>query len=275
MKLLINLCSHDGMISHYTGVGTMVKRNIIAMINYLKENNIDYQINLITPEYNQYSFGYSKKTKNDHIKLNNVNIIQISNGSNGKINYGSPEQWKTFSLNVANYINNININKYDKIISIFHDTTLAGVIKQLKNDSKHKKVWIPHSTIKIHKVDSAIVDSKTFYKLRVKWEQDDIDNINESEFSYVGVVGKFIKKHLIEEYNLNPDKALDITNGEIFKNNIIKYSKDCKKLYKNIEKFNSIMISFARAEDYKNLQSAMILGKENEYRYDSNCSKLL
>lgn len=34
MKLLINFCAHDGIISHYAGVGTIVRR-YIESINYL------------------------------------------------------------------------------------------------------------------------------------------------------------------------------------------------------------------------------------------------
>ena len=42
MKLLINLCGHDGIISHYAGVGTIVQR-YIEVINYLLNNkNILY-----------------------------------------------------------------------------------------------------------------------------------------------------------------------------------------------------------------------------------------
>ena len=42
MKLLINLCAHDGIVSHYAGVGTIVKRYIEVFDIILKEKNIDY-----------------------------------------------------------------------------------------------------------------------------------------------------------------------------------------------------------------------------------------
>ena len=116
MKLLINLCSHDGIISYYTGVGTMVKRNIKTLINYLNENNIDYHINLITPEYNCDSFGYSKRTHLEHMNLNNISIVQISNGSDGKVNYGTIEHWHKLSGNVAKYINGIDIYHKKKLL---------------------------------------------------------------------------------------------------------------------------------------------------------------
>lgn len=262
MKLLINICSHDGIISYYTGVGTMVKRNIKALIKYASDNNIDYHINLITPEYNPDSFGYSEKTYNEHLSLKNTSIIQISNGSNGKINYGTPNHFIKLSENTAEFINNIDISSYDKVITLLHDTTMAGVIERLNVDSKHKKVWIPHSTVKIHKVDSAIEGSENFYKDREDLEQSAIDYINKDENSYIGAICEYVKEHLVNDYNLDENKALMITNGEIFDDKVLSFSKECDELYKKIDELDSILISFGRAEEYKNLECTMALGKE-------------
>lgn len=262
MKLLINICSHDGIISYYTGVGTMVKRNIKALVKYVNKNNIDYHINLITPEYNVDSFGYSEKTHKEHSSLENTSIIQISNESNGKVNYGTPSHWMSLSENTANYINNIDISCYDKVITLLHDTTMAGVIEKINVNSKHKKVWIPHSTVKIHKVDSAIEDSLNFYKDRENFEQNAINYINKDGHSYIGAICEYVKNHLVNDYNLDESKALMITNGEIFDEKVLSFSKECQELYKKIDELDSILISFGRAEEYKNLESTMALGKE-------------
>lgn len=48
MKLLINFCAHDGIISHYAGVGTIVRRYIESINYLLKEKNIEYYVNLFT-----------------------------------------------------------------------------------------------------------------------------------------------------------------------------------------------------------------------------------
>ena len=66
MKLLINLCAHDGIISHYTGVGTMVERYILSIQKVLMKNHIDFDINLFTPQYNTDSFGYSKQIEENN-----------------------------------------------------------------------------------------------------------------------------------------------------------------------------------------------------------------
>ena len=113
MKLLINLCAHDGIISHYTGVGTIVNR-YIQTFNYIlsKMSNIEYKLNLITPEYNKDSFGYSYIYDKNHNNIKNSKIIQISNGSNGKVNYGTITDWKELCENAKEYINNLNFKTF-------------------------------------------------------------------------------------------------------------------------------------------------------------------
>lgn len=62
MKLLINICAHDGIVSHYAGVGTIVKRYITVLTSLLERQQANYHINMFTPEYNTDSFGYSEET---------------------------------------------------------------------------------------------------------------------------------------------------------------------------------------------------------------------
>ena len=41
MKLLVNLCAHDGIISHYAGVGTIVRRYVEVIRKILSKKSID------------------------------------------------------------------------------------------------------------------------------------------------------------------------------------------------------------------------------------------
>ena len=52
MKLLVNLCAHDGIISHYAGVGTIVRMYVEVIRKILSEKNINYHLNLFTLEFN-------------------------------------------------------------------------------------------------------------------------------------------------------------------------------------------------------------------------------
>ena len=261
MKLLINLCSHDGIVSHYNGVGTMTRRYIISIINALSSLHIDYHVNLFTPRYNANSFGYSKEVYNCHKSLKNTQIIMVENGSNGNINYGTVNNYIELCKNTANIINSLDLNLYDKVITIYNDTPFAGLGKYLNKNSNHYKVMILHSTVKIHKIDSALKNSHIFYDSRLKWEQEAIDFINDDDNSYYGVIGDFISKHLKEEYGLLHKKELKIYNGELLNYPILRnYSAKDKKLFEKIKNEKSIILAFSRAELYKNLEITFKLG---------------
>ncbi len=261
MKLLINLCAHDGIISHYNGVGTMCIRYIKCLDNVLKDLNIGYDLNLFTPCYNKDAFGYNEKLEKEHTKNCNTKIYRISNGSNGTINYGTISNWKELCKNTANIINNLDLSEYDKIITIYNDTPFACLANYLNISDNHITVSILHSTIKIHEVDSAIENSELFYNDRLNWENDAIKFINKSNNSYMAVVGEFIQEHLINEYNLNYQKVLKLYNGEILEYENYEYSIECKKLFSKIKDLDNIVLSFGRAEKYKNLSVSFKIGK--------------
>lgn len=268
MKLLINICAHDGIISHYTGVGTIVKRYIRVFSNILKCENIDYKVNLYTPQYDTDSFGYSEYTKKLHKNMEKTNIFQISNGSNGKVNYGTPDNWRILSTNTSKLINSLDLSEYDLVLTIANDTPYAGLLEMLDNSENHFKMWIPHSTGKIHKVDSAIADSEKLLATRIDWEMKAINFINTNRNSYLGSTGKYIFKHLVEEYKLNKEKNIFIINGEIlsektnYEETNYEETEEMKKLFSEICNYENIILSFGRAEEYKNLNATMYLGKQ-------------
>lgn len=262
MKLLINLCAHDGIISHYTGVGTIVDR-YIQTFNYIlsKEIDIEYQLNLITPEYNKNSFGYSNIYEKKHSQIKNSKIIQISNGSNGKVNYGTIADWRKLCQNTKAYIDSIDFKNYDLVLTICNDTPFACLNNIVKDESNHYKVWIPHSTGKIHKVDSAIKNSEQMLNLRIEWENNAISYINTDNNSYLAGTSQYISKHLIKEYNLDEKKLIPFINGELLsKNTFYEETNEMKKLFGKINNEENIIFSFGRAEEYKNLDACMYLG---------------
>jgi hypothetical protein len=261
MKLLINLCGHDGIISHYAGVGTIVQR-YIEVINYLLNNkNIDYHLNLFTLEFNNNSMGYNKKLYNKHKKLKNTSIYICKNGTNGETSFGNIDNWKLASLNVSKIINKINFSNYDFVITIANDTPFAGLLKIIKDEKNSIKVWVPHSTAKIYTEDLSLSSECQNQKKRIKWEQETIDYINKNKNTYLISTGKYIKNHLINKYNLLKSKNIDLINGEIlYRDNFYETTQDMKKLLEKLEKYESIILSFGRAEKYKNLEKTMILG---------------
>jgi glycosyltransferase involved in cell wall biosynthesis len=263
MKFLINICAHDGIISHYNGVGTMVKRYILVFMKLMRQLGISYKINLFTPEYNESSFGFSLETKIRHCNLADINIIPVSNGSGAMTGYGTPENWKKLSLNTAAEINSFDMKDYDLTITLANDTPFAGLLKMLFNDKKHKKVWIPHSTGRIHLGTSDTKNSYSILDERLIWEEDAVNYINSNLNSFLGSIGKFISAHLVENYNLNSKKIINIYNGEILSersNTRFTDTPENKELYNKIKNFDRIIFSFGRAEEYKNLESTMHIG---------------
>lgn len=262
MRLLINICAHDGIVSHYNGVGSMTIRYINVFDKICNDLNIDYKINLFTPEYDKISFGYDDYIFNKHNNMKNVTIYQISNGSNKTVNFGTVKNWKLLCENTAKVINDMDFSSYDKVLTICNDTPFCCLINKLKCLDKHIKVLILHSSIKIHKVDSAIKDSEKNYNERLEWEMDGINYINNEKNSYVGSICKFFEDHLVNEYGLNRDSIIPLYNGELlYENKIFKYDNNLKQIIDELNNYDTIMISYGRAEEYKKLDTCFKLGK--------------
>lgn len=263
MKLLVNLCSYDGISTHYSGVGTIVTRYIEAITKYCKNNKIDYKLNLFTAESYDYTLGYNKDLEDNHKNLPNTELFKLSNGSNGETSFGTIDNWRLLSKNTAKIINSLDIDNYDKVITLIHDTPYCDLVQKIKNNKKHIVVWIPHSTVKIHGDSSDLKNSGYDLDNRYIYEQKVVDYINKTENTYLGASGMYIGNHMIQEYNLIPNKMIYIINGELAGlKEKTKESEECIELFKELEKYESIILSFGRAEKYKNLESTMLLGKK-------------
>jgi len=199
IKININIIAHDGVTSLYTGVGRMV----LDSISVLTRKNIlpfKYTVNAITGKYSKECLGYSEKIKQlstKSIQSTGGDIYECINTSSGNVSYGTPNHWNASSISAATIIKIISSKKTVNINLCF-DTPFASVPKHFQQyqDTNNIFVWIPHSTGKLHKIDSAINSSESYSDVRLKWEQDCIDYVNMSNNSYVGYIGEFMKKHL-------------------------------------------------------------------------------
>lgn len=270
MRYLVNLCGHDGIVSHYNGVGSMVGRYAEALKMYAQSSGHEFVLNLITPEYNENSFAYSAS---QYDKSNAIaaslggKIFLVNNGSNGAVNYGDVEHWRELSKNAASLINELTDDSFDQVINIYNDTPFANLAVYLEESSRTVNVWIPHSTIKIHGEDSAIESGtgESYNTRRLQWEELAIDFINQHLNCYVGMVGLFIEHHLVDEYGLLPDKALKIHNGMFLNTrheDTPSKTKELASYLGQIKKNKPIIISYGRAENYKNLEYTMRLGAQ-------------
>ena len=257
MKFLINLCAQDGVVSHNSGVGTMVKRYIECFIKYFNKGVISYDVNLFTPEYNSWGFGFSLETKQFNESLEHFKIYQFSNGTEGKKFFGARENWIELCKNAAEVVNKQNMEDYDYVFTIANDTPFGGLLWTTKEAPNHIKVFIPHSTAKIHQTEDVIKQNEDVMK-RVEWEEKIVDYVNTHDRAYIGMVGLFIKNHIIEEYGLNKNKAIDYYNGEVLSSKTV-YVEDeeCERLFGELDKNQDILLSFGRPEHYKNLDASI------------------
>lgn len=263
MKLLINFCAHDGIISHYAGVGTIVRRYIESINYLLKEKNIEYYVNLFTLEFNKDSMGYNENIWNEHKKIKNSTIYICSNGTYGETSFGNIHNWRFSSRKVAEIINSIDFNNYDFVITLANDTPFAGLLELIKESKNSIKAWIPHSTGRIYNEDMSLSAENQTQNARIELEQDVINYINSHDNNYLIATGEYIKNHIINEYSLHKNKIFDIINGELlYRTNIYDENKRMKEILLDLEKYDAIIISLGRAEKYKNLDKTMLLGKK-------------
>ena len=239
----------------------MVFRYIKLLKEYFDNSHHDYYVNLITPEYSKNSFGYSEEAYIKHSNIKNMRIIQIPNGSNGKENFGLFPNWKALTKNTAKFINSLDISKFNKVITIFNDVPFTGLASSLKKSKKHIKIWIPHSTIKIHNCDVNTKENSLEAFARLGLELEAVRYINKTNNCYVACISKFMKSHLIKEFGLFREKILMLVNGEIFENiSNPRLSEENKKYFEIVKEFDTFILSFGRAEKYKNLVATMELG---------------
>ena len=261
MKLLINLCGHDGIISHYAGVGTIVKRYIEVIRKILDDKKIDYHLNLFTLEFNKDSMGYNKKLEDYHKSLDKTSLYILSNGSNGETSFGSIDNWYKASINTAKIINNFDFNEYDYVINLCNDTPYAYLVKLIKKNNNCITTWIPHSTGLIYDEDMSLSNNNQNNSARVKLEKDVINYINSNYNTYCISTGIYIKNHLINKYGLKNN--INIINGELlYRDNLYIENDRMKELFNQINKNDSIILAFGRAEKYKNLDKTFLLGNK-------------
>ena len=243
----------------------MVHRYIKTIVSFIKNSNDIIELNLITPQYNELSFGYSKEYSYYSNSILNAKVIQISNGSNGEQNFGEFDNWQTLCTNTATFINNINNDRYDKIINIYNDVPFTDLANKLNFSNKNINIWIPHSTVKIHSYDAYTSENSMKYYARLGLEINSISFINTHINCYVACISEYMKEHLITEYGLHKQKIKMLINGEILDDCTLTQpvsNKDIDNLLKSLNENKILILSYGRAEKYKGLETSMYIGSK-------------
>mgnify|MGYP001565300693 CR=1 FL=1 len=273
-KVTINLLAHDGITSRYTGVGRVAFDSLRVFCEDKKISRLVHSVNAITGKYNNKCLGFSETIKDRSIKLlkkKHGRLLEALNGSQGEVSYGDISNWRNVSISSASLIYGLSqYNSSDLYIDLCLDTPFAqtaSFFQQYGEDEKKKHifVWIPHSTVKIHKIDSAIQGYKEYYNQRLEWEQAAVNLANKTARVYVGYVGEFMREHLIREYSCEPDKLLDFTNG--LDVNDVRFSEKTgeQKMEEVLDQYGipkdkDLMLSFGRLEPYKGFDLTIKIG---------------
>ena len=253
-KISITLSSFDGIKGCYCGVGTMAI-NFIKSINKISELLEDkYQIDwfILSPDYQKSALGYNEKVLNNNLDIlskNNGKIIYYDDGSDGLIAYGYIPQWNKTSKSVANIILNFYKN-YDYNIVFMNETPYVDVVKYVNYDYEKENIafiYNVHGTCLIHQRYEKIDTQKKDWEMSIDKYSKEYNNF------YLGYISNYIKKHLIEDFNIKEEKLIPIINGIFLHNEKYQNKKsDISILQKYELNFNNkIIISFGRPEFYK------------------------
>ena len=271
-KVAVVYITHDGFTSLYTGVGTVSRDFLLSfplVASRIKKTfpKVDLELFATTLKYNDKCFGYSEEVKKKTAlfisKHRKIHLIELINGSSGTKSYGYIDLWKNACISAATFIYGLNVlGKYDKIIVVCVDTPFAQVANYFFAQYSHSNVmfvWLPQSTVLIHKIDSGLgkVKVKNYTQERYEWEKKVIDLAKNTKQVQIGYVGEFMKNHLIEKYNAKKMSLISLRNGLNFKR-LASNRLSQKELAQIIRKLGipldrPLLFSFGRAESYKGL----------------------
>lgn len=230
-KIALVICIHDGVGTHYCGVGTMARITIEAL-QVLKKRKLinNFEVYIITFFFDHNASYFDKKYFKE--------INRFVNSTGGKIyeikllkNRNKPKsindnwgvlKWRCAGREAARIISQL---KNKKIIFLAHDISFSFTFFYIPKRKNIFGYFIPHSTGILFKEPIRLpIDRKTFKLIEEKSHK-------------VGYISEFMRKHLMRDYNVSSRVLVPIKNALVIKNkperpNIIdlkKYNIDCAK----------------------------------------------
>jgi len=268
-RLAIYYLAHDGITSHYAGIGTYTKSytdNFPQIIELLEKNQVETTLYLLTPKYKKTFYGYNHKIENNNLKLierYGGKLIEVDNGTNGLDSYGTIKNWDKCSKESSNVISKY-LGLYDTNLIIAVDTPFLRVgefLNKINTQINYKVVLSPQSTEKIHNSN---------IQGRYEWEKSIFQNANNSINIFVSYSSLYIKKHLLSEYKVNNRKLIPSMSGLSFSSH--RYKKYTQDQIKNeltkygIPTNRFLVFTVGRLEPYKGFIETIKLFKQIDKR---------
>lgn len=270
-KIAIVYIAHDGFTSLYTGVGTVARDFLLSFPSVKQElqdihPRADLSLYVATMKYKPDAFGFSQDVKSQTIKLTeeheNIQLVELHNGSAGQEAYGTIDNWRNACISAATFLNTLR-SDFDEILAICVDTPFVQVANYFLDTyeaDKYKFIWMPQSTVRIHGYGmSSIADQQgqRYIEERFLWEKSAIDLAKNNNRLRIGYVGAYMRMHLIEAYGAADDTLVSMTNS-LYLPRLEQNKRGQDEIEKTISSLGlptdrDLLFSFGRAEPYKGL----------------------
>jgi len=216
------IASHDGILTHYTGVGTVVRNWIHLLNNHRSFLPPNCRIHLATIAITPASSDYSTECKSEALELTTATggaLIQLSNGvltndSDAMWGNGDPKHWKMACEELASAIERLVESSADPVVVLCHDADFLYFQKakeQLRNMSVHT-IFFPHSTgINHGRILGTLIENS-----RITYERDCFNAIARDPTSMLSATGEWFEMHLAEAYDAKPRLGARLPNGLVF-----------------------------------------------------------
>ena len=259
-KLNLFYVTYDGIKSLYCGVGSDTQI-ILSSLGYIEESiaKLGYQLELhmLYAEVPTKSRAYSEEVYNiSKTKLDrkNIKLYELRQGDKVINPFGTIETWRNMCEEASKIIKEVSGD--DLSIVIANDTPFAKLCAMFNENKNIYIVWRTASTQKIWDHPNFKVESGF-----IEWEYYAANGANKSDNVFIGANCKFMKEHMIKDWDVREEKIILLTNGvskDYFKENIIIPQEEIYNLLEenNIPTDKKLFISFGRAIWYKGLDIA-------------------
>ena len=259
-KKHIVIAAHDGIFTHYTGVGTVIQNTVSALLEK-NECTKDLRISFASVSIDEDSKAFHIKSFakiSELAKLHNGYIIKLANDSDGlKENdtWKDPYNWRVICNSLVSSLN-ILLDENDDNIIMLHDTVfLYFEIAQRQLDKQLRKsirsFYIPHSSGMCH----TYVD-ESWNKERISYEKACFSAIMQNDNSSLVAVGINFGKHLSDCYGVSIRKENYLVTGlnfDTYKGYLNKFStiNDINAFAPSLLGKNKIIFSWGRLSQAK------------------------
>lgn len=252
--------AHDGITSHYAGIGTYTKSYLDSfpkIIAFLKKGGLLVDLYLVTPKYKKMFYGYNESVKQNNLKLVGKyrgKIIEVDNGMGGFDSYGNIKNWNKCSKDASICINEY-LSLYDNNIIIAVDTPFLRVgefLNNINNRRNYNVVLSPQSTERIY---NSNISS------RYEWEKKIFVCANNSNNIFISYSSFYIKDNLLREYGVVERKLIPSISGLCFDS--VRYKKYSQKyIATRLKKYGvpldrPLIFTIGRLEPYKGFIEAI------------------